>query len=755
MAIARTHCLFVVAVAAPALAISLTAVQPSGAATLTWNGGSSATWDVTSNNWNGAGVPTPWGSTNGTADSAWFSTSGATANATGNSLYVNNLAFVNPSTINGGTLNVTGTNISYLSSSTGTTNIGSTTVFNTSTTGSTTLTCTSNKTTLLFSGPLFATSLSNSGNVSTTGTGNFIFGGGTVTIPGQFQEAANVSTGEVVSILPGTTLTCGTYSVGTAATLTVGGTMNVNSIISGNNASAGPHLLNGAGVINTTNIYGTAGTGLVEFSNGVLNVSGSALIGKTAAMGAARGFQQDSGTVTVTSSGDMFTIGLGATSGTGSYTMNGGTLNVPSEYVELCYSSPGVLTALQVSSSAGGSPTANVYGISFGSTANNGTQNGNGLVKLGNGASRLVIGAGGIIAASSGVLQIQLGSGTLASSAPWSTTMPITLNGNGAGLTNIDASSGTITLGGAISGSNKGLQEIGSGLLVLSGMNNYTGGTTVSGGTLQVGDGVANVGGLTSNISTSSGAVVLFAVPSSNTATYSNAITGSGSLVVAGGTLQLGDGFSNNGTVSIPVTNNGALVLANPQPLSLAAAIGGNGPVFANGPGSLALSGSNLFTGGLTLANNATLYVNGNNALGTGTLTINGGVIDSTSAGIALGNVPQNWNADFTFGGTNNLNFGAGAVLLGSSRTITLNGGVLTVGGPISDGGAGYSLSVTSPSGTAALVLGGTSTYSGGTNVNSGALYRQWRVDRQRGCDGPIRRHAGRHGPGFRQRRYA
>ena len=84
--------------------------------------------------------------------------------------------------------------------------------------------------------------------------------------------------------------------------------------------------------------------------------------------------------------------------------------------------------------------------------------------------------------------------------------------------------------------------------------------------------------------------------------------------------------------------------------------------------------------------------------------------------------MPQNWNADFTFGGSNNLNLGTGAVSLGGSRTVTLNGGVLTVGGPISDGGRGLSPSITSPSGTGTLVLGGTSSYSGGTNVNSGAL---------------------------------
>ena len=188
--------------------------------------------------------------------------------------------------------------------------------------------------------------------------------------------------------------------------------------------------------------------------------------------------------------------------------------------------------------------------------------------------------------------------------------------------------------------------------------------------------------------------------------------------------LQLGDGGSNNGSLPGPVTNNGSMVFENPQPQAFSGSIGGSGSVsvssFNGAP--LTLSGNNTFSGGVTLSSGATLYVNSNTALGSGTLTINGGVIDSTTAGVTLGNVPQAWNADFTFGGTNNLNVGSGPVLLGGSRTVTLNGGVLTVNGPISDGGAGYSLSVQSPSGTGTLVLGGTSNYSGGTNVNSGAL---------------------------------
>ena len=75
--------------------------------------------------------------------------------------------------------------------------------------------------------------------------------------------------------------------------------------------------------------------------------------------------------------------------------------------------------------------------------------------------------------------------------------------------------------------------------------------------------------------------------------------------------------------------------------------------------------------------------LNNNNALGSGTLTISGGSIDSTAGGITLANNPQNWNGDFTFNGSQGLNLGTGAVTLGGSRTVTVNANTLTVGGSI------------------------------------------------------------------------
>ncbi|MDP1159426.1 autotransporter-associated beta strand repeat-containing protein, partial [Klebsiella variicola] len=47
---------------------------------------------------------------------------------------------------------------------------------------------------------------------------------------------------------------------------------------------------------------------------------------------------------------------------------------------------------------------------------------------------------------------------------------------------------GSVVLDGAISGSGS-LSQIGSGLTVLGGDNNYTGGTSISAGTLMIGEG--------------------------------------------------------------------------------------------------------------------------------------------------------------------------------------------------------------------------------------------------------------------------
>ena len=79
-------------------------------------------------------------------------------------------------------------------------------------------------------------------------------------------------------------------------------------------------------------------------------------------------------------------------------------------------------------------------------------------------------------------------------------------------------------------------------------------------------------------------------------------------------------------------------------------------------------------------------------------------------------NPAQNWNASFTFVGSNPLNLGTGAVTLGVTPTATVSGSTLTVGGNIS-GNFGLSLK-----GAGMLNLGGSNSYTGTTTINSGVL---------------------------------
>ena len=84
----------------------------------------------------------------------------------------------------------------------------------------------------------------------------------------------------------------------------------------------------------------------------------------------------------------------------------------------------------------------------------------------------------------SGTAAFNFGGGTLQANGTLSTSLPMTLTGTG-GNANIDTAGYTITLSGQLSGPG-GLNKIGLGTLILSGVNNYTGDTDVSAGVLSL-----------------------------------------------------------------------------------------------------------------------------------------------------------------------------------------------------------------------------------------------------------------------------
>ena len=211
-------------------------------------------------------------------------------------------------------------------------------------------------------------------------------------------------------------------------------------------------------------------------------------------------------------------------------------------------------------------------------------------------------------------------------------------------------------------------------------------------------------------------------------ASGSDALGNTGMLLDLGssmtGTVNIGT-TAGVGTTTVALGASGAFNIAN---ASAALNFGANSVISGafnlsqSGAGTLILAGANTFggtTNSFTL-NNGTLDLNNASALGNAanTFVINGGTIDNTSgAAISTSNYKQTWGGNFTFGGSNALNLGTGAVTLTGNRTVTINGtGALTVGGVIS-GAFGLT-----KAGNGTLTLNGANTYSGATTVNAGTI---------------------------------
>lgn len=179
----------------------------------------------------------------------------------------------------------------------------------------------------------------------------------------------------------------------------------------------------------------------------------------------------------------------------------------------------------------------------------------------------------------------------------------------------------------------------------------------------------------------------------------------------AGGSLTLA-----GTTPTITVSTAGVTTI-------ISATISGTTAWSKAGAGILTLSGANNFSAGLTLTAGQ-LNINSTTALGAtaSTFTIQGATTIDNTSGSAITNANNNamaWNGDFTFGGTNALNLGTGAVTLSGARIVTVNGtGALTIGGGIS--GATFGIT---KAGSGTLVLNGIiGTTTGGITVNGGTL---------------------------------
>ncbi len=300
------------------------------------------------------------------------------------------------------------------------------------------------------------------------------------------------------------------------------------------------------------------------------------------------------------------------------------------------------------------------------------------------------------------------------------------MTNNGALVFNL---AGSQTADYLISGTGS-LTKLGTGALVLSNSNTYSGPTTIGGGTLQLGAGGAGQGAPATSGMTDNGAVV-FNFAGSQTPGYgisgsgslaklgagalilSNSNTYSGPTTIGGGTLQIsGGGVLGGGNYTAAIADSGSLVFGASSSQTLGGPISGNGSLtMLPGAGLLVLSATNSFTGPTTIGG-------GTLQLGTGGAGQDGSLATSgmTNNGSLVFDAAGSQVAGYVISGSGSLKkVGNGNLVLSASNTYSgatsVSAGTLTINASPGNSGA------ISGTGAVTVAAGATLQVNGNTGV--------------------------------------
>ena len=289
----------------------------------------------------------------------------------------------------------------------------------------------------------------------------------------------------------------------------------------------------------------------------------------------------------------------------------------------------------------------------------------------------------------------------------------------------------------------------GDATLFLSGSNTYTGNTSITGGQVRtaangVADGSNNFAFGTGNVIVSgSGSAVLrnASVLSNNFEIGGSGLSSSGTLGALRGSFSTSSrSASISGTVTLAadatittaagngitgsqLTLSGPVVLGSniltlapdlavtnttSAPIVLSGAVSGSGSVVVNGQSQsrALLSGSSSYTGG-TRVTSGSLAVGNANALGTGSLAVNGGFLDLNGQSLSVGTLSGSSGGVVT-------SAVAGAASLSVNQSASSG-----FAGSIQDGAGVVSLA---KSGIGVLHMSGSNSYSGATTVTGGQV---------------------------------
>ncbi|MFB2567056.1 autotransporter outer membrane beta-barrel domain-containing protein [Rhizobium sp. IMFF44] len=526
-------------------------------------------------------------------------------------------------------------------------------------------------------------------NTASSGAASVAIGGGTVTTASGTGVLSQSERGSA-----GITMTAG------AVTVQGGANSGLNAVV--NNAAG----TGNASIAMSGGTVTNSGSGDSLFANnkgtGTYNIS---VTGGTVTSGSGTG----AAIHTAAAAGGTITIGSGATVNTGA---SGIALNATGGAASI--TTAGILTGNVNLSTA-----ANTLDITGGAIAGNISGGGNTALKFDLGSGSFIYGAANAIsgmnsvAMNSGMARIDgsLTTNTLAvnggslilNTAATISTGTTTISagtlqlGNGGTSGSINGNvtnngalafdrSDTSTFAGLISG-NGAVSQIGSGTTILTANNGYTGGTTISAGTLQLGNGGTS-GAITGDV-TNNGTL---AFDRSDTSTFAGLISGSGAVsqigtgtttltannnytggtTISAGTLQLGDG-GTSGSITGNVTDNGTLIFDRSDSSTFAGLISGSGAVNQAGSGTTVLTANNSYSGGTTVS--AGTLVNQGTI---GTVTVDTGGTFTQAAGRA-GAVTANGGSRVNVAGGSVS--GADALTLtggGTATQVNISGGALT-----------------------------------------------------------------------------
>lgn len=546
---------------------------------------------------------------------------------------------------------------------------------------------------------IFGSTGNNHTNVNDTKPGNTYtlqFTGGTYSISGNAIKVsgAGITDSSLGSVTLSTDLLLTGNLTVSASAIMIGSMLTLDGVLSEQNAGT---TLTKTGASTLTLSGANTYTGATTVSGGTLQLGASNALSTSTAL---------------TVSGGIFALGgnsntvSAVTLSSGSITGSGGTLTSASDFaVQSGTVSANLGGGVGLAKTTGGTATLSGTNTYTGPTTISGGVLS--VATIGDGGT-----AGNLGQATNAPANLVLAGGTLQyTGITASTNRNFTL---ATGTTStIDVTTNTLTISGAAAATTGSLTKSGSGTLVLSGANQYTGATAINAGILTVSGELAIA---------DSSAVVMANVAGATLNLASNetigSLTGGGTT---GGNVTLG---GNTLTVGADDTS----------PAAYAGVISGGGGQFFSlqktGSGTLTLSGANTYTGdtsidqGVLSASNIVVSGGGSNLGNCGFQVF----INSGGKLLYTGG-----NANYTRGCWVSGNGEIDTTTAGVTLTLSVGGngirvnGLLTIGGAgntsistgISDNGIQGGLSM---SGTGTLTLNAKSLYTGDTTINSGTL---------------------------------